>query len=87
MQIFLCIYSTLHNSSIFSPKVFSIYDFCCLNPIHCAACRDFTCYISLCLALLYVKLKCVTIVLNSIHDPSRDTNQCYIILNRCKNDY
>lgn len=29
-------------------------------------------------------MKCVTVVLNSIHDPVRDKNQSYIILNRFK---
>lgn len=46
--------------------------------------RDFTCYISHCVALLHIKLKCVTIVLNSIHDPVTDINQCSIILDRCR---
>lgn len=50
--------------------------------IHCIAFRDFTCYISHCVALLHIKLKCVTVVLNSINDPIRDTNQCSNILNR-----
>ena len=52
--------------------------------IHSASRRDVTCYVSLRLALLHIKLKCVTVVLDSIHNPTRHTNECYMILNRYK---
>lgn len=45
---------------------------------------DFTCYIRPRLALLYIELKRLTVVLNSVHNPMRDTNQCYIISDRFK---
>lgn len=34
---------------------------------------DFTCCNSFCFALLYIELKCATVVLNSIHDPISET--------------
>lgn len=45
---------------------------------------DLTCYIRPRLALLYVELKCLSVVLNSVHNPMRGTNQCYIISDRFK---
>lgn len=52
--------------------------------INHAVFRHFTCNISLCLALFHIKLKCVIIILNSIHDPDSKTNGCYINLIICK---
>lgn len=40
---------------------------------------DFTCYIHPRLALLNIELKCLTVVLDSIHNPGSDINKCYII--------
>lgn len=39
---------------------------------------DFTCYIHPRLALLNVKLKRLTVVLDPIHNPSSDKNQCQL---------
>lgn len=47
---------------------------------------DFTCYIHPRLALLNVKLKRLTVVLNPIHNPSSDKKQCELFQRQLSDD-